>query len=174
MCRWCESIYGIKTLRYNRKTIDEADTSWRSMRHRTIDEAEPLGKREAQTEPKALLNMYLPKFVRKLKEKWQQERVSPRSSKECLLDERTDLLATMLALYPNTPTKELAEEFMLEEKSVIWIAHKNGVYKSDEERRRICIENGRDAFLRKYWTQYFKGHPRLRCRSNKNNKNKEQ
>ena len=117
-------------------------------------------KHEAQTEPKALFNMYLPKFVRKLKDRWQQERVSPRSSNDCLLDERTDLLATLLALYPNTPTDKLAEEFMMEEKTICQIAHKNGVYKSDEERRRINIENGRDAYLRLYWARFFEKHPR--------------
>ena len=64
------------------------------------------------------------------------------------IEERTHLLATLLALYPFTDTKDLADEFKMTEKSVTQIANYNHIYKSSEKRSCINTENGREMFLR--------------------------
>ena len=57
------------------------------------------------------------------------------------LDERTDLFATMMALYPFTDSKELSKEFCLAAQTINIIANSNGVYKAKEVRREICRKN---------------------------------
>ena len=64
------------------------------------------------------------------------------------IEQRTHLLATLLALYPFTDTKELANEFKMTEESVTQIANYNQIYKSSEKRSSINKENGREMFLR--------------------------
>lgn len=64
------------------------------------------------------------------------------------IDERTHLLATLLALYPFTDTRLLAEEFKMAEHTVSLTAHANHIYKSSEKRSEINSQNGREIFLR--------------------------
>ena len=64
------------------------------------------------------------------------------------IEERTHLLATLLALYPFMDTKALADEFQMTEKEVQQVAHLNGIYKTSAERSAINKANGREMFLR--------------------------
>ena len=64
------------------------------------------------------------------------------------IEERTHLLATLLALYPFTDTKELADEFKMTEERITKIANYNNIYKSSEKRSSINKTNGREMFLR--------------------------
>ena len=83
------------------------------------------------------------------------------------IEERTHLLATLLALYPFTDTKELADEFKMTEKSVTQIANSNHIYKSSEKRSRINTENGREMFLR---LLHGKRKEKIKGKFNKNKK----
>ena len=58
------------------------------------------------------------------------------------------MLATLLALYPFTDTRLLAEEFKMAEHTVSLTAHANHIYKSSEKRSEINSQNGREIFLR--------------------------
>ena len=57
--------------------------------------------------------------------------------KQRRLDARTDIMATILAAYPTTPTKKLAEEFGVTEAYISAIAMQNGVTKAGR-RGRTC------------------------------------
>jgi hypothetical protein len=53
------------------------------------------------------------------------------------LDIRTDIMATILAAYPTTPTKKLAEEFNVSEGVINAIAQQHGITKAGR-RGRTC------------------------------------
>lgn len=87
---------------------------------------------------------YLPLFIELLD--YGDARMNERTYMH--IEERTHLLATLLALYPFTDTKEIADEFKMTEKSVTQIANYNHIYKSSEKRSSINAENGCEMFLR--------------------------
>lgn len=63
--------------------------------------------------------------------------------KEILRDKRTHILATCMAAYPFTPTKELAKEFGIKAKTINALAKMYGIKKSDAVRSTINSENGK-------------------------------
>ena len=75
-------------------------------------------------------------------------------------DERMDALATILASYPTADTKKLSKEFGLSIAHIGIIAHYYGVHKTEERRREVRIENGREAFLRLLWAERNKQKPK--------------
>lgn len=68
--------------------------------------------------------------------------------KESLRDERTHILATCMAAYPYTPTKELAEEFKIKPKIINAIANYYGIHKMKSMRSTINSENARHVKTR--------------------------
>lgn len=69
------------------------------------------------------------------------------------MEERLHLLATMMALFPFTPTEELAKEFMVSEQMVKFIGWLYGAKRSRKYRRKVCIENGREQFIKNLWAK---------------------
>ncbi len=65
--------------------------------------------------------------------------------KEILRDKRTHMLATCMALYPTTPTNELAKEFGISRQTIKALASMYGIKKSKETRSRINRENGKNG-----------------------------
>lgn len=65
--------------------------------------------------------------------------------KEILRDKRTHMLATCMALYPTTPTKELAKEFGISDQTIKALASMYGIHKSKETRSIINRENGKNG-----------------------------
>ena len=68
-------------------------------------------------------------------------------------DERMDCLATLLAAYPTANTYKLAKEFGLTRNYLMQLVAHYGVYKTEERRHEIRIENGREAFIRMLWAE---------------------
>ena len=64
-----------------------------------------------------------------------------------------DLLSKLLALYPFTDIDKLVDEFKLTAGRINQLAQFYGVRKTKEKRSEINSQNGRDAFLRKYWAE---------------------
>lgn len=64
-------------------------------------------------------------------------------TKEVLRDERTHILATCMAAYPFTPTKELAEEFKTNPKVISAVASYYGIHKMKAMRQTINSENAK-------------------------------
>jgi len=81
-------------------------------------------------------------------------------SSRMFFDERMDALATILASYPTADTKKLSKEFGLSIAHIGIIAHYYGVHKTEERRREVRIENGREAFLRLLWAERKKQKPK--------------
>ncbi len=92
------------------------------------------------------LRWYLPKFGKVLGYKPNNHNTNER------IEERTDLLAKLLALYPFTDTEQLAREFMLNHKFVNQLAHFYGVIKTKDVRSQIAKQNGDNPRSRAaYW-----------------------
>ena len=96
------------------------------------------------------LRWYLPKFGKVLGYEPNNHNTNER------IEERTDLLAKLLALYPFTDTEQLAREFMLTHKFVNQLACFYGVFKSKEVRNQIYKQNGDNPRSRQ--ALYFKKH----------------
>lgn len=88
---------------------------------------------------------YLPAF----KNEWMKRGHMKGAVLQDILDARTHVLATILALYPFTPTNDIAQEFGLTPKMVSQIAAKNGVRKTAELRSTINAQNGTHPSLNK-------------------------
>ena len=82
------------------------------------------------------LRWYLPKFGKVLGYEPNNHNTNER------IEERTDLLAKLLALYPFTDTEQLAREFKLTHKFVNQLAHFYGVIKTKDVRSQIAKQNG--------------------------------
>lgn len=65
------------------------------------------------------------------------------------MEQRLHLFATMMALYPYTPTTALAQEFKMGASTIKQIANAHGVHKNKDMRIRICKENGDNPRSRK-------------------------
>ena len=96
------------------------------------------------------MKWYLPKFGKALG--YIPNRKKPNEH----MDERTDMLAKLLALYPFTDTEQLAREFMVTHKFVNQLAHFYGIFKSKEVRNQICKLNGDNPKSRQ--ALFFKKH----------------
>ena len=96
------------------------------------------------------LRWYLPKFGKVLGYEPNNHNTNER------IEERTDLLAKLLALYPFTDTEQLAKEFMLNHKFVNQLARFYGVFKTKEARSQIAKQNGDNPRSRQ--ALFFKKH----------------
>lgn len=63
--------------------------------------------------------------------------------KEILRDKRTHMLATCMALYPTTPTNELAKEFGISRQTIKALASMYDIHKDKGLRSRINRENAK-------------------------------
>ena len=82
----------------------------------------------------------LPFMTEELQREWL--RCKDKAEMQKNIDKRTDLLATMLALYPNTQTDALAKMLGLRKRSVMFYAKMFGVCKSKEYRSEVNRRNG--------------------------------
>ena len=94
-----------------------------------------------------IMELDIPKFRNLLK--WDGNPIKG----ENFMEQRMHLFALMMALYPITSNQALAEEFQMNAHTIELIAHNYGVYKSKEYTREKCITNGRDVYLKLYWTR---------------------
>lgn len=107
------------------------------------------------------LRWYLPKFGKVLGYEPNNHNANER------MEERTDLLAKLLALYPFTDTEQLAREFMLNHKFVIQLANFYGVFKTKDVRSQIAKQNGDNPRSREACWLKFNHRPK----TNNNNNN---
>ena len=107
------------------------------------------------------LRWYLPKFGKVLGYEPNNHNTNER------IEERTDLLAKLLALYPFTDTKQLAREFMLNHKFVNQLAHFYGVIKTKDVRSQIAKQNGDNPRSRQ--ALFFKKHILNKHKNNQDN-----
>lgn len=111
------------------------------------------------------LKWYLPKFAKALKYEPHQSRPNER------LEDRLDLLAKLLALYPFTDTDQLAKEFKLTRKTICVLANFYRVFKRDDVRSKICRQNGDNPRSRAaYWLRL---NHRPKPTNNNNNNGKD-
>lgn len=89
-----------------------------------------------------IMKWWLPRFQKKLKYE-----CPPHSLEK--FDERMNLLAKLLALYPFTNTVKLAREFAMKAKIIKQIAQFYGVRKTKETRRDINKNNGNNPRSRR-------------------------
>lgn len=82
----------------------------------------------------------LPFMTEELKHEWL--RCTSKAERQKNIDKRTDMLATLLALYPDTETEVLAKQLGMTERTVIYYARMFGVSKSKEFRSEINRRNG--------------------------------
>ena len=82
----------------------------------------------------------LPFMTEELKHEWL--RCTSKAERQKNIDKRTDMLATLLALYPDTETEVLAKQLGMTERTVIFYARMFGVSKSKEFRSEINRRNG--------------------------------
>ncbi len=61
--------------------------------------------------------------------------------KQRRLDARTDIMATILAAYPTTPTKKLAKEFNVSEAFICQLARQHGITKANGTRTHSTSAN---------------------------------
>lgn len=87
-----------------------------------------------------LLYFELPFLTDALFREWKDCRSE--SERERNIEKRTDLLATMLALYPDTETSEISKQLGISEQTVKLYAGMFGVHKSREYRSDIGRKNG--------------------------------
>jgi len=59
------------------------------------------------------------------------------------------IFATIMALYPFTPTEEIAAEFGINTHKVEIMAWANGVHKTHEFRSEVCRKNGKTRKIEK-------------------------
>ena len=83
----------------------------------------------------------VPRFRALLGEAW-------RYAPDGAMEQRLDILASILASYPNQDTEAIAKTYGMAPGTISILAHYFGVYKSKAKRREINIKNGRDVFLR--------------------------
>lgn len=83
------------------------------------------------------LRYRLPTFRRE----WRINSHDDDSVKEVLRDKRTHVLATCMAAYPTTPSKQLAEEFGIDRQLIDQLAKMYGITKSKETRSEINRQN---------------------------------
>lgn len=86
------------------------------------------------------LRFELPFMTEELQREWL--RCKDKAERQKNIDKRTDLLATLLALYPNTETEALAKQLGMTKKTVIFYARMFCVRKSKEFRSEINRRNG--------------------------------
>lgn len=79
-----------------------------------------------------------------LKEELLQEwiKCTDEKEKERNIDKRTDLFATMLAMYPNCKTSEISKQLGISKQVIKLYARLFGIHKSKELRSEINRENG--------------------------------
>lgn len=79
-----------------------------------------------------------------LKEELLQEwiKCTDKKEKERNIDKRTDLLATMLAMYPNCKTSEISKQLGISKQIIRLYAGLFGIHKSKELRSEINRQNG--------------------------------
>ncbi len=87
-----------------------------------------------------LLCFELPFLTDELYRDW-VEHDNPKD-REKNMEKRTDLLATMLALYPNKDTSEISKQLGISEKRITTYASMFGVKKSKEFRSEVNRKNG--------------------------------
>jgi len=92
------------------------------------------------------LPLYMPKFKKLLGWDGSTRRYD-------YMEERLHLFATMMAIYPFTETAEIAKDFMLTEQEVKFWAWFYGIKKNKAYRRKCCIENGREQFIKNLWAK---------------------
>lgn len=111
------------------------------------------------------LRWYLPKFGKVLGYEPNNHNTNER------IEERTDLLAKLLALYPFTDTEQLAREFMLTHKFVNRLALFYGVSKTKDVRSHIAKRNGNNPRSRALL--YFRRQQQQQQNNNNNNNDKD-
>lgn len=79
----------------------------------------------------------LPFFTKEIENDWRNNKAGRAKN----IDKRTDMLATILALYPFTKTEEIAKEFNVSAKSIAVMANLFGIRKSDEFRSDVNRNN---------------------------------
>ena len=82
----------------------------------------------------------LPFMTEELQREWL--RCNDKIERQKNIDKRTDMLATLLALYPKTETEKLAKRLGMTKRTVIFYARMFGVSKSKEYRSEINRRNG--------------------------------
>ena len=83
----------------------------------------------------------VPRFPSLLGEAW-------RYAPDGAIEQRLDILASILAAYPDQDTEAIAKTYGMAPWTIAHLAHYFGVYKSKDKRREINIKNGRDVYLR--------------------------
>lgn len=82
----------------------------------------------------------LPFMTEALQREWM--RCKDKAERQRNIDKRIDLLATLLALYPDTDTEALAKQLGMTKKTVVFYARMFCVRKSKEYRSEINRKNG--------------------------------
>ncbi len=115
----------------------------------TYEEALELGK--------GVTEWRLPLFVRLLGS--EKKNLADKGHIKEWLEKRFDLLARLLAEYPNGDTEKMAKDYGLHAKTIVLLAHQYGVYKSRERRSEICTKNGDNPRSRRaFWVRFRKNH----------------
>lgn len=93
------------------------------------------------------LNFELPFFKREWYDEYKHcERNNDEAGMQDNIDKRTDIFASLMALYPITETKKLAEEFSLPIRTIVRIASMFHIKKSKEFRSRINSQNAKAKY----------------------------